>query len=270
MSRKHKPRRTFDDLGERFERNILDTPKGKIRHLVLWRHLLQQLPSLQSAPPLNVLDAGCGPGQVAAGLRDLGHHLTLCDSSAEMLSAARERLEQPSATASGTTAYYQASIEEMPERCRQSFDLVLCHAVLEWVSEPVRAIAALAELVRPGGYLSLSFYNRDALIYRNLINGNLRKVRSGDLAGHPGGMTPDNPLSPAEVFAWLEQQGFDIRATAGLRVFYDFIPRRVRERLPLEDIIELELEYSDREPFNALARYIHVVAARRRVSARTG
>jgi len=83
-------------------------------------------------------------------------------------------------------------------------------------------------------------------------------------------MTPDNPLSPADVFAWLELQGFDIRATAGLRVFYDYIPRRIRERLPLEDIIDLELEYSGREPFNALARYIHVVAVQRQVSARSG
>lgn len=263
MSRKRHPERSFDELGARFVRHIVDGPKGRIRHLVLWHHLIQQLPALQTAPPLNVLDAGCGLGQMAVRLRDLGHRLTLCDVSGDMLAAARARLEQPSGQATAETAFFQASIEEMPGRCRQSFDLVLCHAVLEWLSEPRQAIAALGRLVSAGGYLSLTFYNRDAFIYRNLINGNLRKVKSGDYAGHPGSMTPDNPLSPAEVFAWLEQQGFDIRATAGLRVFYDYIPRHVRERLPLKDIIELELEYSCREPFSRLARYIHVIAVRR-------
>jgi len=270
MSRKHHPGRSFDELGARFARNIVDGPKGRIRQQVLWHHLMQQLPALQTAPPLNVLDAGCGLGQMAARLRDQGHHLTLCDVSAEMLAAARGRFEQPSGQVTAEMAFFQASIEEMPGHCRQPFDLVLCHAVLEWLSEPRQAIAALARLVNTGGYLSLSFYNRDALIYRNLINGNLRKVKSGDYAGHPGGMTPDNPLSAAEVFAWLEQQGFDIRGTAGLRVFYDYIPRHVRERLPLEDIIELELEYSCREPFSRLARYIHVIAVRRGSPGRPG
>ena len=62
---------------------------------------------------------------------------------------------------------------------------------------------------------------------------------------------------------WLEQQGFEILATAGLRVFYDYIPRKTRDRLPLEDIMELELQYSQKEPYRSLARYIHVVAKRR-------
>ncbi len=54
------------------------------------------------------------------------------------------------------------------------FDLVLCHAVLEWLAQPQQALHKLFGLIRPGGHLSLMFYNRDALIFRNLIRGNWR------------------------------------------------------------------------------------------------
>jgi len=261
--------RNFDELGERFARNIYGSPKGQIRLQVLWRHLLQSLPQLTAAP-CRVLDAGCGLGQMAARLVDMGHELTLCDVSDDMLEAAQRLIEELSEQSAEKTAvspvaatlFYKAALQDMPDRCPQPFDIVLCHAVLEWLAEPEQAITALVQLVTAGGYLSLTFYNRDALIYRNLINGNLRKVKSGDYAGHRGGLTPGNPLSPTVVYSWLEQQGFEIRATAGLRVFYDFIARKTRDRLPLDDIIELEMEYSQRQPYQSLARYIHVVAQR--------
>ena len=263
MSRKRIGERNFDDLGGRFARNIVAAPKGMIRQQVLSQHLLRCLPQLVSDNAMSVLDAGCGMGQMSAHLVGLGHRLTLCDVSGEMLTAARELLEQQPGQSPGAVTYIQTALQDLPGQCRQHFDLVMCHAVLEWLNAPQPAISALADLVAAGGHLSLTFYNRDALIYRNLINGNLRKVKSGDFAGHPGGMTPDNPLHPPDVMVWLEQQGFEILATAGLRVFYDYIPRKTRDRLPLEDIMELELQYSQKEPYRSLARYIHVVAKRR-------
>jgi S-adenosylmethionine-dependent methyltransferase len=254
--------RNFDELGERFARNIYASPKGRIRQAVLWRHLLDTLPELEQKTPQTILDAGCGHGQLAAQLALLGHRLTLCDVSAEMLTAARDFIDS---TIEGhadvvTPAYHQVALQDMPARLPQPVDIVLCHAVLEWLADPEAAVAVLADLVRPGGHLSLTFYNRDALIYRNLINGNLRKVKSGDYAGHPGGLTPTQPLAPTTVLSWLEQQGFTVVSTAGLRVFFDYIPRQVRERLPLTDVLELEQQYSRRQPFAWLARYCHVIA----------
>lgn len=253
--------RNFDGMSDRFARNIISSPKGVIRHQVLYKHLVQSLPSLQSNTPLQILDAGCGMGQMAASLLSLGHHVVLTDVSEDMLRLARElikqQLKQPLDALN--VSFQKIALQEIQG---QTFDLVLCHAVLEWLADPKQAITCLAGLVKVDGYLSITFYNRDALIYRNLIRGNLRKVKSGDYAGHPGGFTPDNPLHPPQVFLWLEQQGFEIKATAGLRVFYDYLSRASRDQLSIEDIIELELEYSQRQPFLSLARYIHVFALR--------
>lgn len=262
--------RNFDGLGDRFAQNIYGSPKGIIRQAILWCHLENQLPELTDAGNLRVLDAGCGLGQLSARLVKLGHQLTLCDVSSDMLYSARCLIEedasqkiQAATPEVSPVVYCHSSLQEMAENLSAPFPIVLCHAVLEWLVDTEAAIAALAKLVESEGQLSLTFYNRDALIYRNLLNGNLRKVKSRDYAGHPGGLTPSNPLDPAIVFEWLDTHGFEITFKAGVRVFYDFIPRSVREKLSLDDVIELEQEYGLREPYSMLARYIHVVARRR-------
>lgn len=256
--------RNFDELGERFARNIYGTAKGRIRQAVLWQHLLDTLPGLEHGPCQSILDAGCGLGQLATRLALSGHRLTLCDISAEMLDSAKRLMEGQRHDNEDIlpTACHLLSLQEMSQYQSSCFDVILCHAVLEWLADPETAIAEIATMLKPGGYLSLSFYNRDALIYRNLINGNLRKVKSGDYAGHRGGLTPTTPLSAPQVLTWLAGNGLSIESVAGLRVFYDFIPRKVRERLPIEDILELEHYYSRQQPYLWLARYIHVIARR--------
>ncbi len=263
--------RNFDDLGDRFAQNIYGSPKGKIRQAVLWQQLTEQIPPLVNTDKLRVLDAGCGMGQLAARLVKLGHQLTLCDVSNEMLEAAQQLIGQESCLGQGASnqspavSYNHLSLQSVAEAVTEPFAVVLCHAVLEWLDDAEAAIKSLAQLVAPNNYLSLTFYNRDALIYRNLINGNLRKVKSGDYAGHPGGLTPGNPLDPGVVFSWLDANAFDVQFKAGVRVFYDYIPRAVREKLSLEDVLELEHQFGQMQPYSMLARYIHVVARRRPV-----
>jgi hypothetical protein len=84
---------------------------------------------------------------------------------------------------------------------------VLCHAVLEWLAEPHAILPVLHQLTAPGGWLSLAFYNRDALIYRNLLKGHFRKMRKNDMAGEKQSLTPQQPLDPRELAAQLEGCG---------------------------------------------------------------
>lgn len=44
----------------------------------------------------------------------------------------------------------------------EKFDLILCHAVLEWLDDPKSAVRDLARLVKPGCRMSLMFFNRFA------------------------------------------------------------------------------------------------------------
>ena len=79
--------RNFDDIAEKFSRNIYGTTKGQLRQAILWQDLEPLLAQLGPGP-LRVLDAGGGEGQTAIKVAQLGHHVTLCDLSAEMVARA--------------------------------------------------------------------------------------------------------------------------------------------------------------------------------------
>ena len=248
--------RNFDDLSERFERNIYGSAKGAIRLAVVWRHLQRLLPALAGQRPLRVLDAGCGFGQISQRLAGLGHEVVLNDLSARMVARARQGFaeqgfEPPRCIVGPVQAL---SAEELGR-----FDLVLFHAVLEWLAEPRETLRGVIDLIEPGGHLSLMFYNRDALIHRNLILGNWRKLERGSLRGEEGGLTPYHPLALAEVEAWLARWGLEVVGRAGVRVIYDYMRRDLRDSRPQEEMVAMELQYAEREPYLRLGRYHHLL-----------
>ena len=80
--------RNFDDLAQRFVKNIYGSDKGEIRLHILWRDLQEGLINHLPAQA-NILDAGGGIGQMSQRLGKLGYPVTLCEISAEMLQLAR-------------------------------------------------------------------------------------------------------------------------------------------------------------------------------------
>ena len=56
--------RNFDDIAEKFSRNIYGTTKGKLRQAILWQDLDRVLAEMGDRT-LRVLDAGGGEGQTA-------------------------------------------------------------------------------------------------------------------------------------------------------------------------------------------------------------
>ena len=252
--------RNFDGLSLRFKNNIYGTRKGQIRLDLLWHHLQEVLlPRLEAeSGKLHVFDAGCGLAQISKRLGDRGYHLTLCDKSAEMLELAREEMSGHKAC-----EFIHASFQQLEAHYTDHFDLVLSHAVLEWLDTPAEAIQQLSRVCKPGAYLSLLFYNRDAYIFRNLMRGNWKKVESEEYAGDHGGLTPTDPVSPADVLRWLDDAGMECIDRIGLRTFFDYMPRDMQQNRDYEDILRLEQTYSRISPYRDMARYIHIIARKR-------
>lgn len=252
--------RNFDDLAHRFKKRIYGGLKGDIRLAVLNRDLA---PFLQnSGRELTVVDAGGGQGQFALDLAEAGHRIWLADISASMLELAREQVvarQLESRVTLVQQSLQTLSSDDLVPRA----DLLLCHAVLEWLEQPAAAVQHLAESLQPGGYLSLTFYNRRALEFRLLQRGSLRQLDrnkdSGFWGGHPGSLTPQNPLLPEDVMDWVAQAGLSIVAHSGIRCFHDFMTPEMRDKLPAAAIVDKELEYSRIDPYRQLARYVHLL-----------
>ena len=85
--------RNFDDIAEKFSRNIYGTTKGQLRQTILWQDL-DKLLAEYAGQTLRVLDAGGGEGQTAILMAQRGHHVTLCDLSAEMVARAQRAAEE--------------------------------------------------------------------------------------------------------------------------------------------------------------------------------
>lgn len=250
--------RNFDDLARRFTSNIYGSPKGQIRLAILQEDLDTLLSHFPASTPLKILDAGCGLGYIALYLAQRGHEVVLCDHSAEMIQAAKQVFAEQAPNANVT--FIESTVQNLQQHVQGQFDLVLFHAVLEWVSEPQRTLEGLVSFLRPGGYFSLLFYNRNSLVMRNLLRGNFRKLAADKYAGDPKSLTPTNPLLPEDVYGWLKAIGLTTLSRTGVRIIYDYLSRDIRAQRSFEDILEMERRFCRQEPFLALGRYMHVLA----------
>ncbi|MGE8391131.1 methyltransferase domain-containing protein [Pseudomonas sp. BIGb0427] len=240
--------RHFDELATRFAEKIYGGAKGAIRLAVLQADLAEALPDR----PLRVLDIGAGLGHMSLWLAQRGHQVTLAEPAAPMLDGARERF----AEAGQQATFIQAPWQDLLGQLTEPYDLVLCHAVLEWLAEPEAILPVLHQLTRTDGLLSLAFYNRDALVYRNLLKGHFRKLRSNELAGEKQSLTPQKPLDPRTLKAQLEDL-WQVEIESGVRVFHDYMPRDFQAKAELLDLLEMELAHRRHPAFAGLGRYLH-------------
>lgn len=238
----------FDNLSSRFRKNIYNTAKGQIRLNILWRDLLEQIPAIETGG-LSVLDAGAGQGNFSLQLAQKNHQLTLCDLSVKMLQDAQALFAEHKLDKD--VRFIHSSVQELAEHVDKQFDLVLFHAVLEWLAEPEETLKKLLQFIKPGGYLSVMFYSRTGLIYQNLTKGNFEHILNNSLSGEGKTLTPTNPQNPDDVYRWLNEQELQIMLKSGVRVFYDGISRERRKQISEDELLELE------KRFLVLSRIVH-------------
>lgn len=249
--------RNFDDIAERFSKNIYGSTKGHIRLAILWQELEMIVKSWPVGERM-VVDAGCGEGHIARKLAACGHRVLLCDLSSEMLHraqayAADEKVDH-------CMQFRQISALDVGKHLDKPADLVLLHAVLEWVAEPQLILAALYDVLAPGGVLSLMFYNLHGLTMRSLTLGNFGYLRANLQKRKSKTLSPDYPRDPQQVYQWLTSLGFSIEQRAGVRVFHDYMCDKAKQTERFDDVLKMEKQYCRQEPFLSLGRYIHVTA----------
>lgn len=250
--------RNFDDITNKFANNIYGTTKGKIREIILWQDIELILNQYSTKKKLTILDAGGGQGQIARRLAKLGHDVTICDISEQMLAVAKLEAEAESIQ----MHYCHCSIQELAEHSKESFDLVMCHAVLEWVENGEMLVSSLRKLLKPNGMLSLMFYNYHGLLFRTATLGNFGYLQTGLAKRKKKTLSPDYPRKPEDVYRWLEILNFKLIQKTGVRVFHDYLVDKQKQQTRFDELLELEKQYCQQEPYVSFARYIHVISKR--------
>ncbi|HXJ89908.1 MAG TPA: methyltransferase domain-containing protein [Candidatus Binatia bacterium] len=255
---------------ERFQREAekyaayLQSPEGRLRIDLAFANLQEFLP--QDTASLHALDLGGGTGAIAVRLAELGLHVTLLDSSAAMLElatrAARETgVAEKVVLKHGDTKHLESLF------AAGSFDLILCHNVLEFVDDPGTVLRRSARLLRdPFGLISILVRNRPGEVLKAaLVNGDLTGARVnltaewGDESLYGGKVR----LFTAEgLRSMLVAASFALIAGRGVRVLADYLPTNISRSHEYERIFELERKLGRRAEFAAIARYTHCLARR--------
>ncbi len=247
--------RNFDSLIDKFEQKIYCTTKGD------WRLKLikEDLKFLHEMPPLSIWDAGCGFAQIAQWFAEQGHHLTLCDVSKKMLRRAQDNFAQAGLKGSFHHSAAQTLAADLPD-----FDLILFHAVLEWMAEPINGLHTVIQKVSPNGYLSLLFYNRNAMVYSNALKGGwrLNNLLNDSYLGQGSKLTPPNPQYPHEIVEHLEKAGFKALRHTGIRVFHDYLTPEALGESSSDELFALEYRYCRLPAYRDMGRYVHILFQR--------
>ncbi len=255
--------RNFDDIAHKFVKNIYGSDKGEIRQVIVWEDLEQLLTAVDGdSRALEILDAGGGLAQMSQKLAKLGHHISLCDLSSEMLQLARQDIEK-----NGLLEQYRlihSPVQDIERHLERPVDVVMFHAVMEWLADPKSALATVLEQVKSGGAASIMFYNHHGLVYKNVVCGNIPHILDGMPHRKRFKLQPQKGLKPEDVYQWIEDAGFEICGKSGIRCFSDYIGNmQYTGDYQYEDVLALEKQLCRQEPYLSLGRYIHVWAKKK-------
>ena len=243
----------FDGIAEKFAKNIYGTTKGKLRHTLLCDVLDNHLVANSK-----ILEIGGGTGVMAAHLASMGHSVVLTDASSDVLQQARELV------AHSDNDNIRANIEIRQEFLQEitdinRFNLIICHAVLEWLDNPYEALSSIYDRMEPGAVLSLSFFNHDANLFANAIYGNFDYIEKGMKAKKQVRLNPKQPLSAGKVLNYCDSLGFTVLEKAGIRCFHDYMRDISHQSAKYDDLLSLERKYHRSEPYMWLGKYFQLM-----------
>ena len=231
--------------------------KYKIGQANLAKHL--------GTEPMRILDAGGGNGLDSIPFAKSGHEVHIVDSSSEMLVVAEK--EDQKGNFQQHLSTHLADIKDIaglfPEN---TFDLILCHNVLQYVQGIPAILESFARLLKPGGLISVISTNRysrpfHAAFLENDLSKALTELDSPKSTGKI--FTTDvTYYSVDEMIKLLENAGLTPEADYGIRCICDYWGNNEQKSDPVifQQIEDLEFALTDRHPYKLLARHFQVIA----------
>jgi ubiquinone/menaquinone biosynthesis C-methylase UbiE len=114
------------------------------------------LKHLEGAGKIRVLDVGCGTGNYAIKLAQMGFEVVGVDKSTEMLKIARQKVKE-----SGLSVELILCDARHLPFANEEFDAVISVATLEFISSPLEAVDEMFRVTRKGGKIIIGFINKD-------------------------------------------------------------------------------------------------------------
>jgi len=194
----------------------------------------------------------------------MGLHVTALDSSPDMLQLAARGAQQAGVTARFAVVLDDAThVDEIFPA--QSFDIVLCHNILEYVDDPSAVLRRVARVMRgPSANISALVRNQAGEVLKAAL-------QAGDLAASEHALDAEwaheslyggkvRVFTPENLKKTLNDAALTIVARRGVRVTSDYLPSQISRSAEYDLIFNLERKLGARPEFFGMARYLHVLA----------
>ncbi|NEK58611.1 methyltransferase domain-containing protein [Geodermatophilus sabuli] len=225
-------------------------------------------PVVGAGTSLRVLDVGGGSGNFAVPLARLGHDVTVVDPSADALATLARRAQTAGVgeRVRGVQGDGDLLHEVVPavDGDQGSYDLALCHSVLEVVDDPATTLREIARALRPGGSASIATANRAGAVLARAVSGHpveaLALLEDRDPA--PGRARPARRrFTPDDLLALVDGAGLEAGTWRGVSVVADLLD--ASSGAGADAVRRLELALAGSSPYRDVAAGLHVLATRR-------
>lgn len=225
------------------------------------QHVISEQLSRHLSDANTILDVGCGQGTQAVALAMQGKEVVGVDPSEHLLEALHATADSEGVTVQTLCTSIGGLHAALGEK---KFEAVLAHGLLMYLPDAEVAIESLSKHVKPGGVLSITFRNGDALAYRYGLRGEWRRAlasfESNEYINELGADTKAHSL--AEISTYCERRSLQIEAWYGVRVFTEGVPVDLREDAiyDLQHCLAAEVEAGQRDPYRAMGSQLHLIA----------
>lgn len=220
-------------------------PWGKLFYRVVW----DQLPPVRAG---KVLDFGSGFGLTAAHLSE-ENQVVAVEPNREM---AENRV--------GPGKYQQivGDVKQLAELERGSFDLIVCHNVLEYIPEHSDILEEFFRLLKPGGHLSIVKHNHPGRImqkavFENALDEAISLLKGGDLS-----VLNFGTVRYYDAEELLRQMpGMTLEKMFGVRIFWALQQDNAIKEQPewQEKMFRLERLVYEEDPYRQIAFFHHLL-----------
>jgi S-adenosylmethionine-dependent methyltransferase len=244
----------------------LETPEGRLRGDLTFANLQESLATRAGSKSLCALDLGCGTGAASVQLARLDIDVTLLDSSPAMLDVAEQTVVESGVRDKVMVKHGDAS--QLADVFQpRSFDLILCHNLLEYVDDPGAVLRGAVRAMRDSSAIL-------SVLVRNQAGEVLKAaLQTGDLAAAEETLDAEwgqeslysgkvRLFTPDVLEAMLKDASLTVIGRRGVRVIADYLPPQIPRSAEYERIFALELKLGRRREFFGIARYMHFLARR--------
>lgn len=225
-----------------------------LQNLPPWELLLKKIvwQQLGEMRDKKILDFGSGIG-VTADHYAANNEVVAVEPSEE--SVARRWQNHPYRQIVGSTDALQQFADE-------TFDVILCHNVLEYADDRESIIREFRRLLKPDGFISVVKHNRPGRVMQMVVLLNEFEKAHDLLDGKDGTAARYGAIryyEDSDITKWCD--GLHIDKVSGIRAFWDLQQNQQCHKDPAwqEKMIEVELRVSGMEEYRNIAFFHHLI-----------